>query len=111
MRGRTTEGYVQFRDGTRVAYDVPDNTLDPRYPACVEHRVACDCREAEQREDLAEFNAELKAIKAAMAGILAGHPEGCMCTGCQIARTTHLDSLIDPAMPGPMQRTRKEITA
>lgn len=111
MRGRSTSGYVQFRDGTRVTYDVPANTLDPRYPLCTEHRVACDCREAELREDLAELNAEFRAIREAMAGILAGHPESCMCTGCQIARTTHLAYLIDPNMPGPMQRTQKELTA
>jgi hypothetical protein len=105
MRGRTAPDFVQFHDGTQVAYAAPANTLDPRYIACTEHRVACDCREAEQREDLADVNAEFKMLRSAITEILAGHPEGCMCTGCQIARRTHLDHLIDEAMPGPMEKT------
>lgn len=104
MRGRTYPDAVQFRDGTCVDYKGPANTLDPRWRACTSHRVACDCREAELREDLAEYNAQLRETRNAIAEICAGHPDGCMCTGCQIARRLHLDHVID-TMPGPMEPT------
>lgn len=53
---------VRFKPGTDQAgatgYDIPKNTLDPRYAACTDHHVACDCREAEHAELVAELHAE-----------------------------------------------------
>jgi hypothetical protein len=81
-----------------VAYAPPKNTLDPRYDQCTEHRVACDCREAEFAEELNEHRMERQQMKAAFDEMLAGHETwrrsedspGCMCTGCQIARACHV---------------------
>ena len=56
---------VRFHDGTRLAYTPPRDTCDPRYVACTEHHVACDCREAEFAEQLAEFRNRLREIEAA----------------------------------------------
>lgn len=86
-----------------VAYDVPKNTMDPRYRACTDHRVACDCREAELAEQLGEHRLEWKAVRDAARSALAGHqvePPGglteverryfavCLCSGCVIHRAT-----------------------
>jgi hypothetical protein len=104
---------VQFRGGPKpegswrdrqkllpaVAYVPPKNTLDPRYDACTDHHVACDCREAEFAEERAEQRMERQQMKAAFDAILAGHETrrygddgapGCMCTGCQLARACHM---------------------
>jgi hypothetical protein len=94
---------VRFHDGTRLAYDVPRDTMDPRYRPCADHRVACDCREAEMAEQIAELRSELKAARDAARRVLEGHPTyayengpngerkiGCACTGCVIARSAHL---------------------
>jgi hypothetical protein len=89
------------RDYPKVAYVVPRDTCDPRYGACTDHHVACDCREAEMAENLNEYRYELKAQREAFDTILAGHPTwqyssdgkrltGCMCTGCQFARALHI---------------------
>jgi hypothetical protein len=86
-----------------VAYDVPRNTMDARYRACTDHRVACDCREAELSEQLEEHRLEWKAVRDAARRALAGHqvepPDGlkpweerhypvCLCSGCVIQRAT-----------------------
>lgn len=104
MTGETT-ATISFWDGTRIAYDVPRDTLDKRYAACASHHPACDCREAERSEDLAELRARLDEIEEAALEVLAGHHAyawrrnpvsdeeeavHCMCTGCQIARRGHL---------------------
>lgn len=95
---------IRFYDGTRQAYEQPRNTSDPRHAACIDHRPACDCREAEFAEDRAENRAVLRAVEAAAEEVLAGHHAyawahdldgrqidvGCMCTGCQIARRGNL---------------------
>jgi hypothetical protein len=100
----------------KVAYVPPRNTLDPRFAACTEHRVACDCREAEFAEYRQEAQYEARGLQKALDTILAGHatyavtytrrvigwdgdrpveeyveaPEAqCLCTGCQIARAIH----------------------
>ncbi|WP_328339481.1 hypothetical protein [Micromonospora sp. NBC_00421] len=104
-RGRTVHGYVQFRDGSRIPYPVPPNTFDPRYIACTQHRVACDCREAELAEDRADLNAELKSLREVFRRVLGDHPNGCMCTGCQVFRESRLHFLIDDTLPGPMEKT------
>lgn len=87
----------------QVAYDVPKDTLDPRYRACTSHHVACDCREAEQSENLNEHRAEWKHLRDAARRALAGHQVDkpmeasalerlgfplCLCSGCVIQRET-----------------------
>jgi hypothetical protein len=86
---------VLFQDGTRLDYDPPRNTLDARYVACTKHQVACDCREAEYQEEIAEFRGEFDLVRKALATVLDGHRAiACMCTGCQIARNLGLTHLI-----------------
>jgi hypothetical protein len=95
---------VRFQDGTKVAYTPPKSTMDNRWRDCTEHHVACDCREAELAEYIAELRAMLKDAQDAARTILAGHATyayengangddreiGCMCTGCRIARKAYL---------------------
>ncbi|SRR5579871_446467 len=91
-------------------YDLPKDTLDPRYQACHSHHPACDCREASMAECLAEHVGEMNAVIRAVNDVLDGHPTwppselnawnpdgtgsvsygACMCTGCQIARRSHM---------------------
>ena len=88
-----------------VVYAPPTDTCDPRYEACVDHHVACDCREAEMSEDRHEWAYGRKEIREAVDTILAGHPTNiygapnpytgetdppCQCTGCQLARAIHV---------------------
>lgn len=89
-------GYIMFRDGPRVPYDQPLNTLDPRYLHCVDHRTACVCREAEWSEEANEWRLEFYGVRKLIAGdILAGHSvDVCMCTGCQLVRELHLSHLV-----------------
>jgi hypothetical protein len=76
---------------------MPRDTMDPRYPKCTAHHLACDCREAEMAENINEYRLMLREWQDAADAILAGHPtrvwaeDGtrtveCQCTGCQIAR-------------------------
>ena len=53
---------VRFHDGTRQPYDIPRDTLDPRFRLCSDHHPACDCREAETSERLAELGSELHEL-------------------------------------------------
>lgn len=84
-----------------VAYRVPRNTLDERYEQCTNHRVACDCREAELNEQLEEHRLEWQALRRVTRSALAGHqledprewrgrdrrsPGLCLCSGCVITR-------------------------
>ena len=96
---------VRFSDDTTSDYKPPVNTLDPRYTACTDHRVGCDCREADLREDIVDIRADYDALKAAIERVVGDHPTylepepsphntgasykerpGCQCTGCQIVR-------------------------
>ena len=92
---------VRFHDGSSVAYAPPVDTCDARYKACVHHRVACDCREAEFAETISELRWEIRNTEKAIAEILKGHQTWvysrwtksgrdemaeCKCTGCQIVR-------------------------
>lgn len=91
---RYVDGHAIFRDGTKIPYRPPANTLDPRYATCAEHRVACDCREAEYAEDVAEYRAEWLDFRKALADVIAGHPACCcQCTACELARHVHLTHL------------------
>lgn len=80
-----------------VAYVPPRDTCDPRFAACQEHRVGCDCREAAHAEAIAEWRSEARALADAAETVLAGHrvrsydgSPPCACTGCQIARAAGL---------------------
>lgn len=55
---------VKFSDGTTSDYTPPVNTLDPRYAACTTHRVGCDCREADLREDIADLRIDYGLLRA-----------------------------------------------
>ncbi len=91
---------VSFSGHVRLGVDLPRDTMDLRYRACLEHRTACDCREAMLAEDRAEFAGELALIRDVFADALEGHPTFgalddrgeplesgcCRCTGCAIVR-------------------------
>jgi hypothetical protein len=100
---------ITFQGGERAerqVYDVPRNTLDPRYALCTRHHPACDCREAELREMLTELLAESKTACDVAGRVLLGHriydladrrsrdgydgARACLCSGCEIARRAHL---------------------
>jgi hypothetical protein len=102
----------------KTVYLPPKNTMDPRFLACTYHHPACDCREAEMAENLAEWRHEYQALKA----IVLRHAEGhridadwtyrqvfdrwengvqvwryerddqalCSCVACQIAREAYI---------------------
>lgn len=110
---------IRFQDGTKVAYEPPRNTCDKRYSACRDHRPACDCREAHHAEDLGEYRAALREIEDAFREVLRDHAtwafiEGtggwnferrCQCTGCQIARITHVRPMYEQTRDGvPVHR-------
>jgi len=110
---------VRFSSGHRgprptvVVEPLPRNTLDLRYPFCRDHRTACVCREAEHAEQLAEYQYELDAVRAAALDVLVGHrlfdwgndrpgpgfvggdgPLACQCTGCRLMRRADIPGLI-----------------
>lgn len=96
MRGQ--RGFVMFHDDTRLDYEPPRNTMDPRYAACTKHHVACDCREGEYQEEIDELRSEWTQFRTVLATVLDGHrAHYCMCTGCQIARRLGLIHLIKPS--------------
>ena len=76
---------IRFHDGTKLAYDIPKDTLDKRYAACCEHHPACDCREAEMSEDRGEHRAAMDEAR----GIIA-QPHRLGCSLCRGALTTWL---------------------
>ena len=103
---------VYFRGGQQmpVSQPPPLDAGDPRYPLCVDHHLACDCREAERSETINEQRSDLNAVRNAIEAVLDGHATNvydrgerrsdleCRCTGCQIARsvsfagpTNHID--------------------
>jgi hypothetical protein len=76
----------------------PRDTIDGgRWERCTDHRLACDCREAEMRENLDEYFGMWQAARDAAAVALAGHDTRgyesgtpCPCAGCEIARRGYL---------------------
>lgn len=107
---------IRFRGGAKVAYDRPKDTRDPRWEACTDHRPACDCREAELAEGIAELRAELEAVRRAAREVLAGHPTfayedgpngerpiGCACSGCRLVRAADV-GLLTGLEAGPYAR-------
>ncbi len=96
---------VSFRgQAVAVTSSPPRDTTDPRWRQCTEHRLACDCREAELNEELSELRAERREIADVLAQAIHGHPtfvyvggsfayQGqrrrdleCRCLGCVLAR-------------------------
>lgn len=99
-----------WRGGVRALYNPPKNTMDLRARLCVDHRVACDCREGLFAETISEYRAEVKALAEAAGRELRGHrlydygdettpfnqrdhrllhgdgPLACQCTGCRVVR-------------------------
>ncbi|MEW1845919.1 hypothetical protein AB0392_48895 [Nonomuraea angiospora] len=78
---------------------LPTDTSDPRWAACTNHRVACDCREAVHAEDLAEARGDRDLLLGALREELVDHAtraytaDGgrdeqaeCKCSGCRVAR-------------------------
>lgn len=57
----------------KVAYVPPRDSTDPRYSACTDHHVACDCREAELAEQITEWHSEYMLLKAAIKKHIEGH--------------------------------------
>lgn len=107
--------------GPRVVHHVPPlprDTRDPRWMACLDHRTACDCREAEHAEQLNEYAARFDSLTRAAQAELAGHllrdyswwdepghrpepgtpdwqamcrgdgPRSCQCAGCRLIRAS-----------------------
>jgi hypothetical protein len=85
----TNTDRVRFADGSTSDYKPPMDTMDDRYAACTDHRVGCDCREANLREDIVDTRAELWLLWAAINRVMGDHPEGCRCSGCEIVQLTH----------------------
>lgn len=78
---------VRFADGSTSDYSPPFMTVDPRYAACTDHHVGCDCREAHLREEILEYKIEERIWAQAAEEIVGEHEQDtCMCTGCQIIR-------------------------
>ncbi|MGV9666964.1 hypothetical protein [Nocardia niigatensis] len=57
-----------------VTSSPPRDTTDPRYGACTDHRLACDCREAELAERLTDQLAEVREMRNALMAACTGHP-------------------------------------
>lgn len=93
---------VRFR-GHQIPVDrtPPRNTVDgDRWRNCTDHHLACDCREAEQNENLNEMRGEMRLIKDVLAQATVGHPTfvevrqygsrrrdlECQCIACDLIR-------------------------
>lgn len=95
---RALKTYFDGATEAAVVYTPPRDTTDPRARACSDHRVACDCREAEFAEHRSETRLAWAELREAARGILADHPTHtyrrgttpCQCTGCQIVRAAHI---------------------
>lgn len=112
FRGDKQSGVARQRIPVNVGQPPPVDTNDPRWLACTDHHLACDCREAEQTEGLREYRADWQKARDAAQEVCAGHPTYpdyydhavgetgdfryvpsgacCQCTGCQIIRKAHL---------------------
>jgi hypothetical protein len=99
---------VRYADGRTDWHDLPRNTLDIRYAACISHHLACDCREALTAEDVAEYRAMFRELEQAILAAIKGHQTyaftgaddtgwsgedefgQCKCQACVIARSVHI---------------------
>lgn len=85
-----------------VTSSPPRDTDDPRYDACTDHHLACDCREAEQNEQITDRRHDRFHLRDQLEVALAGHPTlvlingerrvdlSCHCDGCVFARSADL---------------------
>lgn len=103
-----------FRGGWVIRwYDLPRDTTDIRFRACMDHRVACDCREAALAEELHEramcMEQTAREVEDARDRVLAGHPtvvwdergnldttNCCQCHGCQLYREYRYGWILRP---------------
>jgi len=96
--------FGSLRGGVDITYTPPGNTLDPRYAACSDHHVACDCREALWSENQNEWRMETDHQREVFDRFIGTHSteisgspnrftgekdRPCQCTGCQIYRAIH----------------------
>lgn len=93
---------VKFADGSTSGYKPPTSTMDDRFAACGDHRVGCDCREADLREDIVDTRAELWMCWAAINEVVGSHPEGCRCSGCDVVRLLHDADFQRSLLDGPI---------
>lgn len=92
------------RAGVDILYTPPKDTRDPRYAACVDHHVACDCREALWSENENEWRMERALMVKVFDRFIGDHStdimgapnphtgerdRACQCMGCQIYRAMH----------------------
>ncbi|WP_067891302.1 hypothetical protein [Nocardia vaccinii] len=94
---------VYFRSQpVAVTSSPPRDTADPRYDRCTDHHLACDCREAEQNEQLAESRMDRFYLRDQLEVVIVDHPTEvyingdlrpdmcCQCEGCKLARSLSL---------------------
>lgn len=100
---------LDYASQTRIAYQSPRDTCDPRSVACTEHHPACDCREAcfaeDRQEERGRWNDLHRTAWRALAGHQAEYPMDlngaerhlydllCLCSGCVIYREGFHDLL------------------
>ena len=113
---------LDWANRTRIAYEPPKNTGDPRVAACTEHHPACDCREGcfaeDRQEERIRWNALHRTAWRALAGHQAEYPIGlsdseqyffgalCLCSGCVIYREGYHDLLPFKAVDWTTGRVR-----
>lgn len=102
-----------------IRYRPPGNTCDPRYAACTQHRVACDCREAHMAEDRAEMRAysdENKRFAQSIDAVLAIHrPDGVgnrtHCPACLALHPCPTRTLLAPLSWRELYLSREDTTS
>ncbi|OMC00337.1 hypothetical protein A5733_04295 [Mycobacterium sp. NS-7484] len=98
---------VRFRgQSVAITSSPPSNTLDPRYLSCTNHHLACDCREAEKNEQIAEYRGQYWHMRELFDALTDGHPTRvyvsgerrsdleCQCPLCAFGRQAGLDRAI-----------------
>lgn len=99
---------VRFRgQHVDVGRSVPRDTTDPRWNNCTDHHLACDCREAEQNEQINEWRNEFHRLRQSIVEAINDHAttvyvDGsrrpdleCKCGVCAIARNAGLGNFTD----------------
>jgi len=97
-------GPIAYFRGQPVAVNgsPPRDTTDPRYGRCTDHRLACDCREAELSEQITENRFARNELRDHLEAAIVDHPTrvildgyprpdlDCRCQGCVFARALEL---------------------
>ncbi|WP_280452274.1 hypothetical protein [Nocardia cyriacigeorgica] len=107
-RGPLVGPLVRFRgEQVAVTSSPPRDTRDPRYLSCTDHRLACDCREAELAEQLTDYRLEFEQMRDLFDALTESHPtrvevDGvrradleCRCPLCVFGRQARLDRYSD----------------